>query len=79
MQASDLIPPDAPPRVRAAQLAEWFGVSVNAIQDWVEAGRLPAPLKLGPRTHWYDVEEVRAALKATDAAGGPGKRRKVVK
>jgi len=77
MQASDLIPLDAPPRVRLADLKKWFGVTQNAIVCWVKKGRIPAPIRVGERTHWYDTEGIRAALKAEEAAGGP-KRKKAV-
>jgi len=68
MQASDLIPLDAPARVRAADLCEWFGVTQNCIAQWVKKGRIPAPLRVGERTHWYDTEAIRAAFRAEEDA-----------
>jgi len=68
MQASDLIPLDAPPRVKIGAICEWFGVTPNAIVVWVKKGRIPPPLVVGVRTHWYDTEGIRAALKAEEAA-----------
>jgi len=76
MQASGLIPLDAPARVQIATLCEWFGVTYGAIQAWVRNGRIPSPLRVGARTHWYDTEAIRAALKAEEAAGGPRRRKK---
>jgi len=68
MQASDLIPLDAPVRVKMADLCQWFGVTQNAVWKWVQNGRIPPPIVIGARTHLYDTEGIRAAFKAEEAA-----------
>jgi predicted DNA-binding transcriptional regulator AlpA len=75
MHASDLIPLDAPPQVSSSDLTRWFGVTLGTIRGWVETGRIPPPLKVGPRVHRYDTEAIRAALKAEEASGGPRQKR----
>lgn len=62
MAPSSLIPVDAPEYVRAGVLARWFKVSPVTVWRWVELRILPEPMRLGPRTIWFNVAEVRAAL-----------------
>lgn len=75
MNASDFIPEDAPPRVKMGVLCKWFGVSPSCIVHWVAIGRIPPPVRVGERTHYYLTEKIRAALKAEEANGGPKKRK----
>jgi predicted DNA-binding transcriptional regulator AlpA len=73
---SDLIPSDAPRFVKGPQLARWLGVTRRCILLWVMRGILPEPIRLGPKTIWYQTEFVRAALDAlgTKAARKPRRR-----
>jgi predicted DNA-binding transcriptional regulator AlpA len=72
MSGSELIPATAPERVKAPFLAACLGVSRNTIMKWVGLGLLPEPIRLGPRTHWFETREVRAALDRR-AAGTKGR------
>ncbi len=47
---------------RAAELAEKLGVSRATVWLWAKAGRLPKPVKLGPRVTVWREEDVMAAL-----------------
>jgi len=67
MGVADLIPPDVPYRVKTPTLAEWFGVTPTTILAWVAAGRIPEPIRVGRRTHWHIVAEVRESLVRIEA------------
>lgn len=47
--------------VRALVVAGLHGVSVATVWRWVQAGRLPAPIKLGPNTTAWRVRDLRRA------------------
>ncbi len=67
MSVAEFIPPDAPYRVRTSTLAKWFGVRHATIKNWWETGRIPKPIRLGPRTTWHIVARVKAALERYQA------------
>ena len=48
---------------RKAGIAPIIPVSRSVWYERVRAGRYPAPVKLGPRTSAYRVEDIRALLK----------------
>lgn len=48
--------------VSAADLSGLLGVSLNTIWRWSKAGRLPAPVRIGPNTTRWNMGEIRAAL-----------------
>jgi len=56
----DTLPASA--MLSAADLAGMMGVSLNTVWRWAKAGRLPAPLRIGPNTTRWKAGEVRAAL-----------------
>ena len=41
-----------------------FPVSKSTIWDWVRTGRFPTPVKLGPRTTAWRVEDIRAFIES---------------
>lgn len=59
---NDLIPPDVPDRVPAWVVAVWLNCCVQTVYNWVEKGRLPRPLKLGPKKFLFETAAVRQAL-----------------
>lgn len=66
------IPADAPPLVPAAHLQRWFGVCKGTVWHWVDTGRIPQPIDLGPRHKMFDVAAIRAALAGLKPSrGGP--------
>lgn len=66
---SNKTPTPHPKYSAVCALAQKYGVSEATIWRWAKAGRIPAPLKLGPNTTRWDVEAVEAAL-ARAAEGG---------
>lgn len=62
MTAAELIPADAPPLLRTAQLASYLSVSDNTIRNWAAVGLLPVPLRLSRRLLMWNTEEIRLAL-----------------
>jgi predicted DNA-binding transcriptional regulator AlpA len=62
------------PLLRAAQVAEAFGVCPATIESWVRSGDFPAGRKLGGRRVWTEAQ-VNSWLDSQDApattAGGP--------
>lgn len=56
------------------ELAKALKISKACVDRWVKAGRLPKPLKLGPRS-LFRVEEVVAAVEGAPARpeGGRGR------
>ncbi|HEY9069530.1 MAG TPA: AlpA family phage regulatory protein [Candidatus Ozemobacteraceae bacterium] len=42
-----------------------FPVSPSTLWLWVKLGRFPKPIKLGPRTTVWRVEDIRAWIEAT--------------
>jgi len=68
MSVAEFIPTDAPYRVRTSTLARWFGVTNRTIKGWWESGRIPKPIRLGPRTSWHIVAKVKAALERYQAS-----------
>src|SRR5262245_54775281 len=64
------LPPDLPRRVKAGVLAECIGVSVVTIRQWSRDGVIPPPLRVTARTHLYDTEGVREALRRLAEGGG---------
>jgi predicted DNA-binding transcriptional regulator AlpA len=53
--------PDAA-HVRLPVVMALHGVSAPTIWRWCKAGRLPAPVKLGPNTTAWQVGALRAAI-----------------
>jgi len=62
---SEKLPPPSPAlaRVKAGQLASWLGVKAQTLYAWSRDHKLPPPITAGPRTHLYDLESVRQALR----------------
>ena len=56
------------------QLAELCQVSPRTARRLVEAGILPAPIRLGPRTVRWDMAQVRAVLAAAASGQIPCRR-----
>ena len=48
--------------LRPAEAARFLGVSVQTAYRWAAIGRLPRPLKLGPRTSGWRLEDLQAFL-----------------
>lgn len=66
MPTSSLIPEGAPAVVRVGTLSKWLAIHRNTIWLWVRSGRLPQPIKLGPRTYRFRTDKVREALDRSD-------------
>jgi hypothetical protein len=64
------VPDNWPPFVRSTHLADLLCTTTNVVRDMVERGTLPRPLKLSRRLHLFDREQVVAALKRLETAGG---------
>ena len=56
----DTLPASA--HVRLPTVAALHGVGPATVWRWVKAGRLPAPVKLGPNTTAWNVGELRRAM-----------------
>lgn len=56
----DALPASA--MLSAADLSDMFRVSLNTVWRWSKAGRLPAPVKLGPNSTRWRAGDVREAL-----------------
>lgn len=61
----DTLPASA--HVRLPTVAALHGIGPATVWRWVKAGRLPAPVKLGPNTTAWRVGELRRAM-AQDGA-----------
>ncbi len=48
--------------LRPAEAARFLGVSVQTAYRWAAIGRLPRPLKLGPRTSGWRLADLQAFL-----------------
>lgn len=48
--------------VRVGVVGDLFGISIATAWRWAKAGRLPAPIRLGPGTTGWNVGELRRAL-----------------
>lgn len=46
--------------LRLPAVLEVIGIRKSALWTWVAAGRFPAPVKLGPRSVGWRIEDVRA-------------------
>jgi hypothetical protein len=68
MTVTELIPPNLGDneKVSPGIVAEWLGVSPATVKAWSRVGRLPPPIRLGPRTAYYLIGELRAALARMD-------------
>lgn len=75
MNASRMIPDDAPKVVKAGELAGWLGVKELTIWRWVGKGFLPRPYETQPGQFWFATEKVRKWLRLRPWAGGPLKMR----
>lgn len=53
--------------LRLNQVLQIFPVCKSAWYQGVQAGRYPAPVKLGARAAGYRVEDIRALLERTSA------------
>lgn len=56
----DTLPASA--MLSASDLAGLLGVSLNTVWRWAKAGRLPAPVRIGPNVTRWKAGEVRATL-----------------
>jgi len=65
LSSSTSPPPQEVRLISARQLCDAIGVSRPTLQRYIDAGRLPAPIKLGKVDRWR-LRDVEAAL---DAAG----------
>lgn len=54
--------------VRLPVVAALHGIGPATVWRWVKAGRLPAPVKLGPNTTAWRVGELRRVMAATAEA-----------
>jgi predicted DNA-binding transcriptional regulator AlpA len=78
MFVRNLIPADAPSRANAQQLSRWLGRSPWTLRRWAAAGIMPAPIRLGPKSIFWDTETVRDWLTGkgeTVVTEGKGARR----
>ena len=75
MTLEEMIPAELPDdaRVRVNEVAEWLGVGVHCVYKWAKNGRLPQLYKLGPRTQFFLVGEIRESLRKLEEQ--PKKRR----
>lgn len=48
--------------VRAKECAAMFGVSESTWWRWLAEGRLPKPIKIGPRVTCWRIEELEKRL-----------------
>jgi len=57
-------PSPLPPEgfVRLPQVLHVLGIGKTSFWDGVKSGRFPAPVKLGPRTTAWKVEDIRALI-----------------
>lgn len=57
-----------PPVVRwllkPREVAEQFGVTTATLQAWVDAGTFPEPLRLSPRSYFWDSAKLQAWIEA---------------
>lgn len=58
------LPSPLPPEgfVRLPQVLHVLGIGKTSFWDGVKTGRFPAPVKLGPRTTAWKVEDIRALI-----------------
>ena len=61
----DTLPESA--HVRLPVVAALHGIGPATVWRWVKAGRLPAPVKLGPNTTAWRVGELRRVMSQVDA------------
>lgn len=59
-----------PSYASAKTLAAACETTQSTIWRWAKSGRIPRPVKLGPCTTRWDVEQVREALAKAAAAEG---------
>ena len=52
--------------LRPQAAARYLGVSVQSVYRWAAAGRLPRPLKLGPRTSGWKLADLQAFIGAAE-------------
>lgn len=62
LQVTDLIPADVPDLVPAWVVAVWLRVTVQTVYNWSNNGRLPKPLRLGPKKVVWETAAIRAAV-----------------
>ncbi len=55
--------------VRLAQILAHIPVGKSTWWAGCKTGRFPKPIKLGPRTTVWKVEEIRALIRQTEAQG----------
>lgn len=56
--------------IRIAQVLHVLGIGKTSLWQGVKSGRYPAPIKLGPRTTVWRVEEIRAFIAKLSQGGG---------
>ena len=58
--------------LRPAEAARFLGVSCQTLYRWSAVGRLPRPLKIGPRTSGWKLADLQAFIDRAeqDAQGG---------
>jgi hypothetical protein len=57
-----------PDRVTRRILAEFVGVNVWTITQWVKKAILPPPIKAGPRTFWWKRSVIETHFKSLERA-----------
>jgi predicted DNA-binding transcriptional regulator AlpA len=48
--------------LRRQQVLERFGISNSTLNNWIKAGRFPAPIELGPNVRAWLEEELDAVV-----------------
>jgi predicted DNA-binding transcriptional regulator AlpA len=56
-----------PEQVRVNALGRVLGVSGNTVRRWAEAGLLPKPVRIGPKSTLFSRDEVLAHLLQLEA------------
>ncbi len=71
MQTTDLrqVPQVSQPYLRAAQAAARYGIARSTFWLYVKEGKLPQPIKFGPRIRVWKVEEIDRAFEEFSRQG----------
>ncbi len=56
--------------LRPAEAARFLGISVQTAYRWAAQGRLPRPLKIGPRTSGWKLADLQAYLDRMEQEAG---------
>ena len=57
--------------VRLPQVLHVLGIGKSSFWEGIKAGKYPAPVKIGPRTTVWRVEEIRALIRQMSAQAHP--------